>query len=309
MNENEGSTEYTEEQLDALADKADQSRNDSRPMTKELEAKPEAPAQMYEFNHNGKPIKAPIDQVLKWASQGYDYPQKIQKFNQERTAWEQERSKMDGQYKVYRDIDTWAKQNPDQWARLEQLYKGGHITQGQALQSAQAQSQGQPANDPYAHRFQSMEQTINQLNQYVSTLVQDRNQVLTKQQDEELGKSIQSIREEYKDLDWQSLDDNGKSLEQRILEYAHSLNMNDGARAFKLAARDLLHDQVIQMREGQAKLNVARGIQDKRKQGVLGESPTPQKIPMFSQPKDIRATSYNDLEREAIAELRSGRFS
>ena len=123
-------------------------------------------------------------------------------------------------------------------------------------------------------------------------------------QDQALDQEVQSIREKHADLDWNTLDENGKHLELRVLEHAQA----NGISSFKAAFRDLLHDDLISRAASQGKLAIAKGIQNRSKLGVLGESPTPQKG-MPTPNRNMRTTSYEDLEADIREEIRRGNFA
>jgi hypothetical protein len=305
-NTSAGADVRSNEELDALADKTDTATNHERPM-REAEKpaeKEKAPDETFEFTHNGKPIKATREQLIKYAQQGYDYPQRAQKLNLERQKWEQERQNWEKQWGVYRQIDDYARQNQEWWNLVQNAWS--NRSNPQTLASAQpndpiaASNPGQ--NDPYAPRFQVLESKLSQLEQLAATIAEEKRIQQEREQDQKLDSEIQSIRQQHSDLDWDSLDENGKSLEMRIMEHAQAT----GIPSFRAAMRDLLHEQLVGRAESLGKLAISKGIQNRTKIGVLGESPTPTKA-MPSQPRDIRKTSYEELEREIREELRSGR--
>jgi len=288
----------TDAELDRLADDSDKATNRERPMS-EPEAKPKASeSEEFEFIHGGKPVRGTREQILKWAQQGYDYPQRAQKLNQEKAKWEQEKQKWEQSWGIYKQIDEYAAKNKEWWDFIQK----GWQNRGAVSQPATASQEipGQiPGNDPYAPKFQLLEQKISQLEPLVSQFMEEKKLLHEKAEDEKLDKEIKSIREQHADLDWVSLDENGKSLELRVLEHAQK----NGIPTFKAAFRDLLHDELITKAQSMGKLAVAKGIQNRTKLGVLGESPTPTKgVPVKN--RDIRKTSYEELEQDIREELR-----
>lgn len=302
--------ERSNDELDSIGEGTGPSRSSERAMTKEPEKAPQTAKEDYEFTHNGKPIKATRDQILKWAQQGYDYPQKAQKLNLERSKWEQERTQFEQQrqkYSPYQQIDEWASKNPTQWQQLEQMWKQSQ-TNPQSLNGSQMnfgnQNQISPELQPYISKIQTLEQQLSQIVPLVQQTVEERQTFKQKEQDNELAQDIQSIREKYKDLDWQSLDENGKSLEYRVMEHAEA----NGISKFAPAFRDLLHDDLISRAQAQAKQSVSKGIQTRTKLGVLGESPTSSRGSP-ERTKNIRDTSYEELEQDIKEEIRRGKVS
>jgi hypothetical protein len=293
----------TDEELDALADNNTAS-NKERAMSEEPVK--EAPAQKedYEFVHNGKPIKATRDQIIKWAQMGYDRPQFAQKLNQEKAQWLQEKTQFEqlrSKYKPYEEIDQWASKNPDQWQRLEALWKQNQNPSYQASQNPESVGNAGGEFQPYISKIQLLEEKLGKFEPIVSQIMEREQEAKIKEEDSKLDQEIRSIQTQYKDLDWNSLDAEGKTLETRILEHAQTSRIP----TFRAAMRDLLHDDLMNRGQAQAKLSVAKGIQSRTKLGVLGESPTSQRG-RESNTRNIRETSYEDLERDIREELRRG---
>ncbi len=296
----------TDAELDALADNADKATNRDIPMhdapaKSATPAAPGATGETFEIVHNGKTIKGTREQILKWAQMGYDRPQFAQKINAEKAKWEAEKAQKQQQWQVYEQVDAYAKQNKEWWDHVQKAWS----TRGQpGGVPATATANAPVAQDAYNPKLQALEQKLSQFEpvvQKVSQFYQDQQQRI---EDENLDREVKSIRGEHADLDWDTLDENGKSLELRILEHAQS----KGIREFGIAFRDLLHKELLNKAQGQAKLAVAKGIQTRTKLGVLGETPTPSSLwNRNSQPKDIRKTSYEELEQEIREELRAGR--
>lgn len=286
--------ELNDEQIDQLVAETEESPNREIPMTKEEAAPPQQDqaqtAQEYEFVHNGKTIKAPVDQILKWAQMGYNYPQKAQQLNQQLQQWEQQKQQWESQWGTYRQVDEWAKQNSDQWAKIQE-----------SIRTAQEQPQGVQPNDPYQNKFKQLESKLSKTEQFIESQMLEKQQAQRVQEDQKLTQEIQSSQEQYKDLDWQSPDENGKTLEYRVLDHAY----RNGIPSFDAAFKHLMHDQLVQRAQNMGKQTVAKNIQQQTRMGVLGKSPTPSKQGV-SQAKDISQKSYDDLMREALDELGMG---
>lgn len=285
----------THADLDLLADNDSKATNRERPMAEEKEKPETKQTDQFEFSHGGKTVKGTREQILKWAQQGYDYPQRAQKLNQERAKWDQEKQQWESQWGVYREIDNFAKQNKDWWDTVQRSFQ----TRGQAPTPPNGQI---PANghDPYAPKFQLLEQKLSQLEPLVQQFVEKERTLHEKTEDDKLDQEIQTMQSAHSDLDWNTLDENGKSLETRVLEHAQK----SGISTFRAAFRDLLHDELVSKAQSLGKIAVAKGIQNRTKLGVLGTTPTPgRKMPQ--QTRDIRKTSYEELENDIREELRA----
>src|SRR6186713_1251140 len=87
-----------------------------------VEAAAPAEIQEMEFTWNGKPIKAPVDRFKQWASQGYDYSQKMQEFKTQQAAFEKSQKEFEPLKSRYSEIDEYAKQNPQWLEQVNQSY-------------------------------------------------------------------------------------------------------------------------------------------------------------------------------------------
>lgn len=302
----ETTNELSDEQIDALVDKMDPPREAESLNETEKEAPPQeegagqeqaaaaqkAAEEFYEFQHSGKNIKATREQLINWAKMGIDYPQKAQslnqKYSQQVAQWNQEREQWEKKWGSYRQVDEWATKNPDQWKALEQSWQ----------QRAQTHQGTQP-NDPYASKIQDLEKKLNSTETFIQQQQERQKAEKAQQEDQILSQEIQGIRDQFKDLPWDNADEEGKSLEVKILEHAQK----NGIQNFKTAFRDYCHDMLIERERAQAKQSVAKGIQNKTKMGILSESSSPKRS--LSAPKNIREQSYEDLMRDGLEEIRS----
>ena len=269
----------------------------------EAKAAPEAakaamdPKAQLEFTHNGKQVKGTLEQVLKWAQQGYDYPQKMQQFNQQTNKWNAEKGQWEQKWGQYKQIDEYAQKNPQWWNTVKQQWE----TRGSTTVAGATGTQATSQPNPYEQKIQSLETKLNEFGQIVPVVQQfftERQQESMKREDQALDTEIKSIRDKYKDLDFDTLDETGKSLEYKVLEHAK----NNGIKSFQTAFRDLCHDQIIAHSQQAAKVNMAAEVQKNSRLGILGKSPTPQ-TKSFQAPTNIRKQSYENITQDALAEL------
>ena len=296
IDENEQTQDLSDEQIDQLVDSTEQSTNHERPMSQEEATPPAAAAAQtpdaYEFQDAaGNKFKATREEILKWREQVSGLPQRLQKINQEKMAWEQQKSQWEKQYAPYREIDQWASKNPDKWEQLKSAWQGFNN---------QTPSQQADPNNPYAQKIQMLEAQLQQVTPVIQTLAQNHQQSVQQAEDQKLEQEIQSIQEKYKDLDWKTPNEEGKSLEYQVLEHAQK----NGIKKFDTAFKDFYHDKLIERERALAQQSVAKGIQAKTKMGILGESPTPRKG--LAPVKDVKNKSYEDLMREALEEIQAG---
>jgi hypothetical protein len=236
-----------------------------------------------EFNWNGKQIKAPFTdpRIKQWASQGYDYAQRMAQFNQDRTQWDTTRKDYETKYKP---INDWAIQNPDKWQSLHQMWE---------QQQAQAQ-QGQPQPVQLPPEVQS---EIQAMKQFMEDQQQKEQQIQIQQEDTALNAEVESVRKEYPHIDFNAVDEHGKSLEFRVLEYAQK----KGIPTFTDAFLGFHHKELLKQAEERGKSAHANSIQKNAKLGLLNKSSTPTRE--LTPVRNLRDKSYNDLADEALSEL------
>ena len=141
---------------------------------------------------------------------------------------------------------------------------------------------------------QRLEQTEGVLKQWQEAQEAER----TAKADQWLDSEIGEFKKACPQFDLGAIDEStGKSLELRILEHANEI----GATSFRAAARDYLHDKLIENARAEARSAVAKSAEAAKAKGILGTSPAPTRG-MDAQ-VDHRNKSYSQLAQEAIAAL------
>ncbi len=228
----------------------------------------------YELMIGGKPIKAKEDQVLKWATMGYSAPNEIGKLKKELDGWTQKGqwvSEAEGRYKA---VDDYARANPQWFQFIQNQYQ-------------QAQTQAQQAN-PLLNDLQSLKEEVKSLSQYKEAIV-------TQQEDRALTTEIETVKKKYPKVDLQTPDQEGLTLEWKILKHAQE----NGIKNFTTAFRDYMHDTLLQSAGDEAKEKLVKDKQAKSKLGILGisEAPTTEKKGVYQKGK-----SYAQLTNDIIKE-------
>lgn len=237
----------------------------------------------YELDYQaaGKTVKEPLEMIIKRASQGYDYAQKMGEFNNL-----QEKIKS---LEYLKEIDDYYRSNPE-WAE--------HIKSGWEKRSA-IQNKVDP-NDPMFNFFDSklrqVTEAFDTINTKLSSLEQEKLQKQMQAEDSALETEIQDIRKEHSYLPWESVDEFGRNLEAKVVAHAKE----NGIRNFKTAFRDLYHDEIVKRAQDHAKESLADKRYADRKNGFIGESSTPKT--KFAT-KSVRDKSYDELGKEALKEI------
>lgn len=237
-----------------------------------------------EYTADGKVVKESMDMVKKRASQGYHYAQKMREIKEKEAQYNEAQTRLQ-ELEKWRELDTYARENPQWREHVEQSWQNRDKI-------------GLDPDNPLSGEVGSLRQDISKLSELVQTLQQDKEQRVQQEQDARLSDEIKSIRGEYKDIDFDAADEDGKSLEYRVIEHANTY----GLPTFRAAFRDFYHDELIKMRVEQTKQQIAADREKKRKQGLIGESKTPTMANGFD--TSVAGKSYEQLLEEALAELK-----
>lgn len=238
---------------------------------------PQAPQESpksYEFNWNGQMIRGSEDQLVKWASQGYDYSQKMSGLNQK----EQEFQSL---YSKYQQIDQFAKQNPDWWAHTENSYK--------ARETYNLPPEFQKALDPLLTELNTVKQFVNE---HQKAQIEKE----AKEHDNRLAEEIGGLQKKYPDVDFASRDNAGQSLEYRVIKHANER----GIPNFTAAFLDYYHDSLATIFEARGRSAVEQDLKKRREQGLLGKAPAPRSSDLFP---NAQPRNYEEAHKMALKEF------
>lgn len=274
--------DLSDEQVDALL-------NEEKSADIPMESQTDDTPLEYTLKVNGKEIKAPVEKVLQWAQMGYDYPQRSAELKKQQDDFqnqlkEKEKywSELENKWKPYKEVDEYASKNPDWWSQVSEQYK-----QKTAVDSEN------PALKEVNEKLQKYDDFINSQKAKEESLK-------VEQEDKALESEIDSIRKTYDKIDFDTPDDGGNSLQMKVLKHA----VENDIKSFKTAFRDYYHDHLVGKAKEEGKEIVSKDIQKRTKLGILGESSKPSKG--LTVATNVRSKSYNDLEREALDELKQG---
>jgi archaellum component FlaC len=255
-----------------------------------LDDKPAAaPVDEFDLTVGGKQIKAKRDQLVQWAQQGYNAPTQISKLTKEIDTWKKQFSDIEPKYKEleskfsqYNEIDSYVRQNPAFWDHVQQAWQN----RTQALNDQ---------SNPLAQMVSQLQSEVQGLVQYKTQIEEQQAKYRETKEDQEYLQSFEELKKQHSDIDFVTPDEEGKTLEYRVLEHAQ---MN-GIKNFKTAFRDFYHDELVKRAESRAKESFVKDKQKNTKLGILGITNRPTKTVST----DFRGKSYDDLADEAKQEL------
>lgn len=261
---------------------------DGIPMSSNEEPAAQEPAQQqfdfgqFEFDWNGQKVRPDsFDKAKTWMQQGYNYSQRAAELNRMKSEFDQKTK----HYSRFDEVDKYVKENPQWWEHVEQAWN----TRDQ---------QGQPQLDPNLEPIiKPLVEKVNQFESLFGQIQQERQQEVIAKEDQALDAEIESIRKQYPNIDFNAVDDTGRTLEMRILGHAQEI----GTNSFRAATRDYLHDKLVETAKADSLTSQAKGKQIQAKQGILGVSSTPKKG--FERAQNVRGKSYDDLTAEALREM------
>lgn len=236
----------------------------------------------FELKYNNKTVKGDRNQFTQWAQQGYDYAQKMERFNSEQAAWNAQKAQHEAQWQKYKQIDEYARQNPA-WAE--------YLDTSWNQRNAQAQTQ-QPF-DVSSIRQQVLQELQGEIAPVKAWFEEQR----IKEQDTALQKEIDTIQAKYPDLDLSLVDQSGKTLERRVMEFAQQT----GIPTFTAAFQAYTYDQRAQSAEAKGREALAKEQDKQRRAGLLGQAPTTQQQPF--DPRLDRKRSYSDIAEDEARRL------
>jgi hypothetical protein len=92
-----------------------------------------------------------------------------------------------------------------------------------------------------------------EIKQFKDQILTEKNSVKVQEEDKKLAGEVENIRKSFPNLDFDSPDEDGKTLEMKVLQHAVDNNL----ASFRVAFRDYYHDSLISRREKKEK-NLSR---------------------------------------------------
>ena len=291
MNEEVGTTEGAELD-DAAIDSLLEGGSGSRDIPMKAEAPQGAAWDKETIKVNGKEVTASRDEILRWAQMGYNAPQQINEWKAKESAWTKQQQEimaekqriqeLEQKWSPYKEVDEYASKNPDWWKQVQENYK-------QQIQAAETNPE-----------IAALKQELAEIKRFKDEIINEKKTEQISKEDQQLTQEVESIRKSFPNLDFDTPDETGKSLEMKVLEHA----VNNDIKSFKTAFRDFYHDHLLSKAREEGKEIVSKEVQKRTKMGILSESSKPTKGIQLAQ--NVKDKSYNDLEREALEELKAG---
>ena len=238
------------------------------------------------YKADSKEVEEDIGTILKRASQGYHWAQKMNQLNTERAEWETKLKTAEELTGKWSKFDEYAKQNPAWYQHWEQAWQQRGQNQAEPLSSDG--NIDQRVNALLEERLAPFKQYMDEVN-----LQKQKDQL--QNEDKALDEQVRSIREKYKDIDFDATDpESGKSLEFKILEFGSQ----NGIKTFDAAFKAFYHDELVKRAVEQRKDELAKQTQAQTKAGIV-----PPGTPGQKPPPNLKGLNHDQLAALAAKEF------
>lgn len=224
------------------------------------------------------------------AQKGLDYDLQTRLLKQERELFQQEKSKFDQERNKYQGLDY------EQIQALKKYddYLKAHPEEAELVRKELDKLQAAKQENPLWNE-------VNNLKNELSPIKERLEAVLNEKADHVLNEQFKTLRNSFKEINFDEADENGFTHEHKILDAFSNKTYPSVEAAFK----DMYFDKILEMREQKAKENITKEIQDRSKKGHVFVDRLNR--PNFVQPKkDIKSQSYDDILKNVIKEHNIG---
>ena len=247
---------------------------------------------------NGKEVKIAKDKIDQYLSKGYAFESKMsdlnvdkQKFTDERDSWNTEKSEMDTRYSELKQLDDYARDNPEWLEKIKTSFNQKDELEKEVISN-------HDPDDPLIKKIDSMQEKLSKYENHIENEIKEREDRKQAESNAKFDSQVLDYKQKFSNLDWNTKDDSGKTLEDKVIDFADKRKLSSFEDAFKL-----LHFDDFQKRsEIKGKEEAGKSIQQAKKLGLGAITDQPStKLP--SNVKDIRNKSYNESIKEGLAEM------
>lgn len=262
--------------------------------TPDAQAKPPEPSwQEDEYEAMGKKIREPREMILKRASQGYHYAQRMHELGIQAEKYKGYDEKL-SQLQRWQEYNDYAEKNPE-WAR--------HVEEAWNTRANMQQSNQETVQQQQFQLPPEVQQTLSELKAFRDETLTVRQQEQIQKEDKQFGDEIEETAKKFS-VDLSQADEQGRSLEWRVLEHMKSMGM-DGSKQghFRAAFKDYYLDHLLERQKEQVKEQEAKTLEERRKAGILDVSRAPKTRGAFNPSNH----SYDELGAMALRDLQQAK--
>ena len=222
-----------------------------------------------------------------WAQQGYSYSQNMASLNEQKAELERQRQETEQRLNAYKDVDTYARENPEWWNHVEERWQGRQLHK--------MAPEVQEAIKPFMSEFVEMKNFMNEFQK-------EKIETEARSQDEALQNQIVDLGKQFPEVNFGAVDANGQSLELQILNHA----ANNGIPTFRAAFYDYYQGNLQKLYETRGRSAVEKDLAERKKAGILSTSQVPAKSPQIQPLQNSRKKTWADVAKEAARDLGLG---
>lgn len=252
-------------------------------------------AHKLKYSASGKEIEEDIQTILTRASKGYHYAQQMEALKKEREEFSpqiEEAKRLNEKWSQYED---YAKQNPEWYDHWQSAWNNRHTRNSEGMFDSDQANYQAMIDAKVAEKLKPYEERLRELGDFTQTSK-------IKEEDSKLESEINSIRSQYKDIDFDRTDpETGMSLEYQVLKFGSEHGIRSYEQAFKAFYHDKLVERQVALKEKE-KIELEK---QKRSQGIISESSSPH---VNGKPVNLRNKNWEQVTDMALADLEAGKF-
>lgn len=242
----------------------------------------------------GKEVEEDIKTILTRAGAGYHFAQKMGEYN---NLMNEYNSNLKPQYEEamklkekYGKFEEYAKENPDWYDHWTKAYeqRGSYNIDG-------VEDSGVNDSEHMRNMFKEMlAQELGPVREFMQSRQTEDSQAKITAEDQALDAEIVKTRESFPNIDFDRTDpETGMSLEHQVLDFMYKSGIKDFSAGFKA----YYHDNLVKMQVEQAQERAQKDAAERKKNGIIGISTTPQKS---ARPSNHSQKNYDQLMELAL---------
>ena len=210
----------------------------------------------------GKLVKEPLEMALRRAGMGYNYAQKAHQLSQQEARFK-EIEAQNAELQRWKEYDEFAHTNPE-WAQ--------HVQETWNNRQNLGQSNQQPNPE-----FEAIRKELAELREFKTEFTTARELEQQQSEDKQFISEIQTVAKQF-GVDMDQADENGRTLQWRVLEHMQKLGLNGTKPGhFAAAFKDYNFDNLVGRQKEQAIEQRAKDHVELKRAGIKNVSRTPSK--------------------------------
>jgi len=216
----------------------------------------------------GKDVEEDLATILKRASGGYHFAQRMNEYNQKMQQYNDEYlPQIDSANQIkekYGKFEEYAKENPEWYDHWSNAWENRY-SQQQGLEQDPQQTNVKMLESMLAEK-------LNPINDFMNSYQQQQAQAVHEKEFDQQFQAVEKTRQQFKDVDFDYVNpETGKSLEYEVLEFMQKSGIQDFNAAFKAYH----HDSLVKMQVEQARAAQEKAEVERKKNGILDIKSTP----------------------------------